>query len=130
MPQVLRDTVAFLAVPNDDLVALLSPEFQAATLHEAELLSNEIVELEKTVVDSKASIEALWRDAKAAEFQLVSVFMHRGTSVPTARSELTRSRDGSERTLLHLPARFDAAGKVAQVQRQSHYRHRPYGGDL
>lgn len=57
---------------SNDLIAAIEPE-------EARV-DTEIEELEISISNLRRKLDALWADAGAYEYELVSVFMHRGKS--------------------------------------------------
>ena len=83
MATTLRDTFLHIARCRPVLAELLSAEIGLETLAEAEDLEKEVVDLERVIQTSRNAIEELWKEDKKAEFELVSVFMHRGTPSPS-----------------------------------------------
>ena len=78
MAKTLRDTFLHIVRCRPVLPELLSDEIGLDTLAEAEDLEKEVVDLELIIETSGNAIEELWKEDKKAEFELVSVFMHRG----------------------------------------------------
>lgn len=101
--------IARLVLPDSDLKSCLNPLIQAGpvandlvNLREAlfsldpeqdylySALDNEsarvkqaVADAEKGILELRAELDALWSDERECEYELSSVFMHRGTSVPS-----------------------------------------------
>ena len=84
MAQTLRDTFLHLARCRPVLAEVLSVNVGLETLEEAKELEKEVVDLELVIKTSREAIESLWKEDKKAEYELVSVFMHRGELVVCA----------------------------------------------
>lgn len=83
MPEALKHTASFLG--SEALFQLMEAdgvsEFLTETLTgEGQLLEKELVSLRAEVVEMKAELEELWKEEQMAEYELTSVFIHRGSS--------------------------------------------------
>ena len=65
----------------------MSADIALETLEEAKDLEKEVIDLERIINVSREAIERLWEGEKKAEYELVSVFMHRGEHSQSSRSE-------------------------------------------
>lgn len=76
----LNDTLDFL----DHLQDVEVPELDTMALEtirtEANRVKEELVALRSEVIQLKQSLEELWKDEQMAEYELTSVFIHRGSS--------------------------------------------------
>jgi ubiquitin carboxyl-terminal hydrolase 25 len=83
MTEALKNTAGFLG--SQSISELLDSdsvsEFLAETLtDEVQRLEKELVSLRAEVVELKVELEQLWKDEQMAEYELTSVFIHRGSS--------------------------------------------------
>jgi ubiquitin carboxyl-terminal hydrolase 25 len=83
MTEALKNTAGFLG--SQSILELMDSdgvsEFLAGTLtDEVQLLEKELVSLRAEVVELKTEQEQLWKDEQMAEYELTSVFIHRGSS--------------------------------------------------
>ncbi|PWN53231.1 cysteine proteinase [Violaceomyces palustris] len=67
------------AAPLDALSSLVSDEGLALALeNESKALEKEVEEMERTISETKKEMNEIWKDEKRVEYQLASIFMHRG----------------------------------------------------
>lgn len=75
----LHDALQTLQVEHEDLD--VTPEFLAVLKDDKKEVEREIQETQDAIPALKASLERLWSGDKVHEYELVSVFMHRGESI-------------------------------------------------
>lgn len=118
--QLLRNTIDHLA-NQPDLADVLTSELAEDTIAEAQEIQAELDQLVKRIRELKQEIEALWADQHRAEYELVSVFIHRGAFVDHVLLEASADfnaqwlRYCAVRPLLYLPARQQESQALAEV---------------
>ncbi len=86
----------------------LTPDFLEALEAEGEEVTVEINGLEDQLPGLKRKLDALWDGERDFEYELVSVFMHRGEQVccTIVQANLRAREDKRGRTLLDVPGSF------------------------
>lgn len=70
-----REALSILA---EDEALGITPDFLSALDNEGEEVKKEIEQLEGALPDLKKKLDKIWENSKEYEYELVSVFMHRG----------------------------------------------------
>ncbi|GAA5867533.1 hypothetical protein JCM1840_002542 [Sporobolomyces johnsonii] len=78
--QQLKDTLSHLLERASEFADLVTPELAEETAMEANDLESEISALRQRVVELRSEIEQIWERGEKAPYELVSVFIHRGTA--------------------------------------------------
>lgn len=73
-----RAALASLAADESMGIEGITPDFLAALDNEAEEVKREIETLEGKLPELKQRLDGIWQGEKQYEYELVSVFMHRG----------------------------------------------------
>lgn len=74
----LHKSLAHLKLLDPDLD--ITDDFLAAVEPEADRVQQEMDALETSIANLRQKLDTLWADQPAYEYELVSVFMHRGRS--------------------------------------------------
>jgi ubiquitin carboxyl-terminal hydrolase 25/28 len=97
-----REALAILA---EDEALGITPDFLAALDDEGEEVKKEIERLEGVLPDLKIKLNQIWEGETEYEYELVSVFMHRGGSHSVQGGmPLTRRENEWSRSLLDVPS--------------------------
>ncbi|GAA5954026.1 hypothetical protein JCM21900_005384 [Sporobolomyces salmonicolor] len=78
--QQLKDTLSHLLERASEFADLITPELAEETATEANDLEAEISLLRQRVIELRREIEQIWEEGEKAPYELVSVFIHRGTA--------------------------------------------------
>ncbi|GAA5961224.1 hypothetical protein JCM3765_002875 [Sporobolomyces pararoseus] len=79
-PQQFKDALDHFASIREELGELLTPELSEDTAIEAQDLETEVKSLHKRVEDCRREMHLTWVDAPEYDYELRSVFIHRGTA--------------------------------------------------
>ena len=76
----MAHTADFLADPDATSLLEIEENFVLTIRQEQERVKAELIELRARAISLKQELEDVWRDDKAAAYELTSVFVHRGSS--------------------------------------------------
>jgi ubiquitin carboxyl-terminal hydrolase 25/28 len=96
----LHDALKALQADQEDME--ITSEFLNVLKDDKKEVEREIQEIQDAIPDLKARLESLWADQKVHEYELVSVFMHRGKTSGAGHYWTYQSHLPSHRKFLFL----------------------------